>query len=695
MTPVCRSLVVAAIFCGGFACAAATPALVPARLPEYRLPARIVATGLNRAYGIRQVGRFHGGGPFAANPEFLLQTQSGRVLDPLRVLVAVGDNLGARSSNPAHAAGAVVSIDPRGAGEASPLVVPADLAIRQVAPGAAVQLYSAQSSRYLNRQHNAGAMTAAFAGASGPRYVSINNAFGRPWIANAPFGPSGPGSESVLDPDGAPLQNAPSDAAGGVFVGAQTGRTSTPRAVRAGGWASWLNRRPSGQLTPGSIERGAFGTALLGASPDGSGFAVFAVVTGTGAVVQAHVQDGIDGLAPAGTIDVGGGDPGVIGIAFKWTPERALFIADAKRNRIAVLRLADDTRHFTLAGTTGIESPWLRQPVDLAACIPEIANPRFASHTTLAGGSDLYVVNRGDGSLLRLRQDGTVLARAVVAWADGQPIGADRLRSIAVSADAQRLWIIAQRPDGSDGALLELSGFDAGGAFGASVQAAAPRSPTDSAADGARLFATAFTPATGLGPHFNAESCVACHPGPGGASAREEHFARRIARMDPTSGRLVPIGGQTSAFAPRRSVAFAGPSAALFAEVPRAANVVSLRMPLSLQAAARLDEIPDAVIEAQATSKGDGIKGRAHYVTAADGTRRVGRYGWKADVARLDEMVAEALGNELGLTSALAVHPAVTPKDDGTITRSLAAFVRTLGGVPPDPPRLASAAVRR
>ena len=694
-----RIVTIAVLVGSGAACAAEGPAQVPAPVPEYRLAAGVVATGLNRAYGIRQVGRFHAGGPFSANPEFLLQTQPGRVLDPARVLVALGDNLGARTGNPAHAAGAVVSIDPRAAKEGQPLGVPADLAVRQVATRAPVQLYSAQAGRYMNRQHNAQARTAEFAGTSGPRYLSINNAFGRPWIANAPFGTNGPGSESVLDPDGAPLQNAPSDAAGGVFVGAQSGRTSTARAVRAGGWASWFNRRPSGQLTPGAIDRGALGTALLGASPDGSGFAVFAVVTGAGAVVQAHVQDGIDGLAPPGTIDVGSDDPGVIGIAFKWNPERMLYIADARRNRIVVLRLSDDTLHFVLAGTSGIESPWLKRPVDLAACVPEIANPRFASHTTLAGGSDLYVVNRGDGSVLRMRQDGTVLARAVVAWPDGRKVGGDRLRSIAVSADAQRLWLIAQQPDGSDGTLLELSGFDAGGAFGpktdTAIAASRPADHAGSTADGARLFVTPFTATTGLGPHFNAESCVACHPGPGGASVREEHFARRIAYMDPGSGRIVSTGGQASAFAPRRSLAASGQGAAPFAELPRAANVVSLRMPLALRPAARLDEIPDAVIEAQATSKGDGIKGRAHYVTAADGTRRVGRYGWKADVARLDEMVAEALGNEMGVTSALATRPAAAPKDDGTIARAIAAFVRTLGASPPSPRRLASAEARR
>jgi CxxC motif-containing protein (DUF1111 family) len=112
--------------------------------------------------------------------------------------------------------------------------------------------------------------------------------------------------------------------------------------------------------------------------------------------------------------------------------------------------------------------------------------------------------------------------------------------------------------------------------------------------------------------------------------------------------------------------------------LPRGANVVSLRMPLALAAAGRLDEIPDAVIEAQAVSKGDGIKGRVHYVATADGSQHVGRYGWKADRARLDEIVAQAFANEMGINSALAVHPAATVRDDGAMVMAISSYLREL-----------------
>ena len=655
----------------------ATSAQAPAEHPtELSLQARIVATGLQRAYGVRQVGRFHSGGPFTANAEFLLQTQAGRVLDPQRVLIAVQSNLGAPLANASHAAGAVISVDPREASDARPLAVPADLAARPAPEHAAVMLYSAQSPRFLNSRHNGTAHSADVAGVAGPRYLSINNAFGRPWLANAPFGLQGPGSESVLDPDGAPLANAPSDDAGGVFFGAATGRTSVPRAVRSGWLEPLFNRRASGQLTAGAIDRGAYGTALMGASPDGSGFAVFAVVTGAGAVLQVHVRDGVDGLAPPGTIAVGPDDPGLIGVAFKWSPDRILYIADALRDRIAVLHLGDDERHFKVTRTTTLESPWLRQPVDLAACVPEVASPRFASHTTLAGSSDLYVVSRGDGAIVRMRLDGTVVARALVRWPDGRAVGGERLRSIAVSANGDRVWLVAER--GADGAhgdsvLLEASGFDAGGAFVSQSNLTAPPR-ADTAAEGARLFASALAPRT-ADRRFNATTCVACHPGPGGASSNEEHFARRIARMDPVSGRVLVSADRVAAIAPRHAQ---GTSGDTDEALPRGANVVSLRMPSALAAAGRLDDIADAVIEAQAVSKGDGIKGRVHYVTSADGARRVGRYGWKADVARLDEMVAEAMANEMGIRSALT--------EEAATVHSLSAYLRTLSAQPQPPP---------
>ena len=198
---------------------------------------------------------------------------------------------------------------------------------------------------------------------------------------------------------------------------------------------------------------------------------MFAAVTADGAVVQIHVQDGVDGLAAPGTVSAGRSiddDPGVIGIAFKWNPDRVLYVADPGRDRLVLLDLEDDRRHFTVARTRTISLPEFDRPVDVAAAIPEIANPHFSSHTTLAGGSDLFVANRGDGSLLRVNQDGRLLARATIDVPGFGPLGPDRLRAIATSADAQRIWITVggEVPGfpGREGALLEVAAFDEHGA---------------------------------------------------------------------------------------------------------------------------------------------------------------------------------------------------------------------------------------
>lgn len=141
--------------------AAADGAAVPPAVSTWTIAARTVATGLPGANGVRQVGRFHTGGPFTSNPEFLLQTQAGRVLDPQRVLVALQSNLGAALGNPAHASGTVLSIDTRPAADGRPLAVAPNLALLPGgATAGALQIYSAQSARNLNRVHNSGSRTA-------------------------------------------------------------------------------------------------------------------------------------------------------------------------------------------------------------------------------------------------------------------------------------------------------------------------------------------------------------------------------------------------------------------------------------------------------------------------------------------------------------------------------------------------------
>jgi hypothetical protein len=419
------------------------------------LTGRLVAVGIDGASAVCQIGQFHTGSPFRDNPTFAAETEPGKILDPARIFVASASNYGAPLARPEMAPGAILSIDPRGA---ETLVVELDFAAAdgQVAAlDGALQLYAAQSPAFLNGFYNPGAVTADYPSVSSPQGISLNNAFGRPWFACVPTTLLQPGFESVTDPDGRPLAGAPSARDGGIF------------AARLG------NREPE-QMIPGSLDTGVVATALLGRSPDGGPRAVFAAVTADGAVVQIHVEKGIDGLAPAGTVqalpDVApafaeASLPTRTGIAFNWVPDKTLFIADPLTNSIAVVDFTEDGPIFTLTGTRTIALAALALPIDLAPAVPEIANPAFSSNTTLAGSSDLYVANRGSGTIARLRQDGSLIELRQVELPGSGPLGPNRLNGIAVSPDAARIYVtvsgaLPSHPD-SSGALVELPAFGA------------------------------------------------------------------------------------------------------------------------------------------------------------------------------------------------------------------------------------------
>jgi CxxC motif-containing protein (DUF1111 family) len=88
--------------------------------------------------------------------------------------------------------------------------------------------------------------------------------------------------------------------------------------------------------------------------------------------------------------------------------------------------------------------------------------------------------------------------------------------------------------------------------------------------------------------------------------------------------------------------------------IPAGANVTSVRNAPPLFGSGLIDAIPDDVIRAGAVPRGDGVRGTPNLVRGPDRRKRVGRFGWKADTATLEQFVAEALRGELGVTSPLA-----------------------------------------
>jgi CxxC motif-containing protein (DUF1111 family) len=203
------------------------------------------------------------------------------------------------------------------------------------------------------------------------------------------------------------------------------------------------------------------------------------------------------------------------------------------------------------------------------------------------------------------------------------------------------------------------------------------------------------TPATGLGPVFNDDSCGECHDAPasgGGSNRTVTRFARRLNgvfdAMASLGGSLVQnraIGGRNGAL--HNFVA---------ETVPAEATIVVRRRTTPLFGLGLVDATPDAAFVALAASeaaRGDGTAGR---VNMADnlraGIKTAGRFGWKAQVPTLFQFAGDALVNEMGITTPdfpdeicpqgncaeLAFNPAPGLNDNGTGPTMLTNFMAML-----------------
>jgi CxxC motif-containing protein (DUF1111 family) len=195
----------------------------------------------------------------------------------------------------------------------------------------------------------------------------------------------------------------------------------------------------------------------------------------------------------------------------------------------------------------------------------------------------------------------------------------------------------------------------------------------------------------GLGPVFNGSSCVACHNlgGPGGGGTNDKNIEIVTAAdgfgdymgysysfsMDFGTGRFeyrmggAPQSTSQSRIDPRlltaihpgfqgaRSVVLhrygTDPTYSAWSEsVPGRHGLISVRSsernPPALFGAGRIDAIPDEAIEAAARRKSSGsasVKGRVSRLK--DG--RIGRFGWKAQTASVQDFVLSAAAGVIGL----------------------------------------------
>jgi hypothetical protein len=440
--------------------------------------ARLVAVNIPGASAIAQIGQFLNEAPSTGQcshpipSNFPTYIQHGAVLDPKRLLVGSTSNFGAPVAAGGAAPGSFLSIDPSGPGT---LGVPSNFAASGKQASAlrgAIQMFSANSPNWLNGINNPKANTKGFAGVSNPLGLSNNNGFGRLWPANAPFGLEAEGAEgssTILDPTGLPLAGAPNQLIGGVYAGDLTDRNVVVP--------------PQPQVIPGGLETGAVGTALLGPSLDGTCKAVFAVVTADGAIVQEHTVKGLDGLAPARTVDpiIGGDSNTAVSPRFgtimnPYTTQeqqeqgviRQLFTSEPFSNTIAVLDLmsfgTSPNQVFGPGTLSRITSTALNRPVDLTPVQRDQDDVNWASNTTLDQGSDFYVANQGDNTIVRMQQNGTVAAIRKVML-DDQPLDNVVLNGIAASIDAtdttppSTIYATFVDPKTGHGGVLAMPGF--------------------------------------------------------------------------------------------------------------------------------------------------------------------------------------------------------------------------------------------
>jgi CxxC motif-containing protein (DUF1111 family) len=173
----------------------------------------------------------------------------------------------------------------------------------------------------------------------------------------------------------------------------------------------------------------------------------------------------------------------------------------------------------------------------------------------------------------------------------------------------------------------------------------------------------------GLGPVFNATSCVSCHQTPvTGAAAQVSEL--RAGHIDPTSGVFanpqIPIDDGKAVIAGRslvndRSICPNAefPNDTAQEIVPASENIRTFRMALSLLGDGFVEAVADQTLldlsKSQCTSTNGKVCGQAIQVpiTEAPGQTAVGKFGWKDQHASLLSFSADAYVNEMGITNRL------------------------------------------
>jgi CxxC motif-containing protein (DUF1111 family) len=210
--------------------------------------------------------------------------------------------------------------------------------------------------------------------------------------------------------------------------------------------------------------------------------------------------------------------------------------------------------------------------------------------------------------------------------------------------------------------------------------------------EGLEEFGGEEDPDEGLGPVFNANGCGTCHnvPGIGGAGTFEvTRFG--IGGDDGSFDPLDALGGSLRQDHGIGELGVCGVTAEV---TPDVANRVANRRTTPLWGFGLIEAIPDEQIRLVQQLQPASIRGVVSVVDdPATGTQRVGRFGWKAQVATLLTFSGDAYVNEMGITNPLFPNEncpqgdcnvliecdtVPDPEDDGEDMQKFADFMQLL-----------------
>jgi len=169
------------------------------------------------------------------------------------------------------------------------------------------------------------------------------------------------------------------------------------------------------------------------------------------------------------------------------------------------------------------------------------------------------------------------------------------------------------------------------------------------------------TVASGLGPVYNATSCVTCHQNPNSGAA-SQITELRVGHNDANGNFVNPtilINDGKNTITGRSIVndRAIGPEAQ--EHIPATENIRTLRAALNTLGGGFVEAIDDQTLITIAEQQAELSEGRIHGevvqapIFEAPGQTRVGRFGWKDQHSSLLSFIADAYLNEMGITNRL------------------------------------------